>query len=444
MQTERARTIIRNHLIEYMFSQENLLPTNEEIQQLMDEIFAGFGDYLIANGITDLSNFSQIYRDYLASEYVREKINSFVANIANRYAQVDITDEQMAEIAMDLYEDYELYAKENYLPEPSKMIDSFQAYLQTEEGKERFNEAIKKAINTDEIQAQLERNIQDVMKIYSSEIEDFMAQMMAGFADVMAEKLSAGLEEVMRSMANSFYFNADAFTGAISVNMDADSLTDLMMSMASGGSTSYASNLRALNYATLDNPSQITIYPKDFESKNRIIEIIEDYNKQMKKEEKEDKVISYTDTVATLMNSVTKMVDTISAVLIAFVAVSLIVSSIMIEIITYISVLERTKEIGILRALGASKKNISQVFNAETFIIGLLAGLFGIGLSAIIVAIGNYIVHNYLNAENITAVLPVKGAVVLIILSVILTYIGGLIPSRSAAKKDPVEALRTE
>ena len=157
-----------------------------------------------------------------------------------------------------------------------------------------------------------------------------------------------------------------------------------------------------------------------------------------------EKVISYTDMVGTLMNSVTEIVDTISYVLIAFVAVSLVVSSIMIGVITYISVLERRKEIGILRAIGASKGNISQVFNAETFMIGLCAGVIGIGLTLLLLIPGNALIHSLAGRADINASLSAASAVVLILLSVVLTLIGGLIPSRKAAKSDPVTALRTE
>ena len=164
----------------------------------------------------------------------------------------------------------------------------------------------------------------------------------------------------------------------------------------------------------------------------------------MEKADKKDKVISYTDYVATLMSSVTSIIDTISYVLVAFVAISLIVSSIMIGIITYISVLERTKEIGILRAIGASKSNISQVFNAETFIIGLLAGVLGIVISILLLIPGNALIHAITGNNNVSAILPTSGAIALIIISVILTLIGGLIPAKKAAKKDPVIALRSE
>ena len=256
--------------------------------------------------------------------------------------------------------------------------------------------------------------------------------------------MTEAMTQMMQSLQTAFYFNPDAFANAIDVDLDADSMQEMIMSLMQSSTTSYEDNLVKLNYATQDKPNSISIYPKDFENKTKIIKVLDEYNKKMEDSGQKEKVIVYSDTVATLMSSVTNIVDTISYVLIAFVAISLVVSSIMIGIITYISVLERTREIGILRALGASKKNISQVFNAETFIIGLLAGIFGIILSVMIIIPANEFIHKVLDAPNVTAVLPVSGAIILIILSTVLTLIGGIIPSRSASKKDPVIALRTE
>ena len=214
--------------------------------------------------------------------------------------------------------------------------------------------------------------------------------------------------------------------------------------MNSAQSASYENNLKTLGYADFGTPSGIDIYPIDFESKEQVVKILDDYNERMEDAGKEEQVITYTDVVGALMSSVTDIIDTISYVLIAFVAISLIVSSIMIGVITYISVLERKKEIGILRAIGASKGNISQVFNAETFIIGLTAGLIGIGLTLLILIPGNMVIHHIADSNEINAVLPAGAAGILILLSVLLTLIGGLIPSRKAAKSDPVAALRTE
>ena len=205
----------------------------------------------------------------------------------------------------------------------------------------------------------------------------------------------------------------------------------------------YEGNLGKLSAADLSEPSRIKIYPKDFESKEQIIALIDAYNQRMRDEGREGSVIRYTDYVGALMSSVTDIVDTISYVLIAFVSVSLVVSSIMIGIITYISVLERTKEIGILRALGASKRDISRVFTAETLIIGLCAGLLGILVTWLLTIPINALIRS-LTAVNAAAILPLGGAAILILISVLLTVIAGAIPSRMAARKDPVVALRTE
>ena len=202
---------------------------------------------------------------------------------------------------------------------------------------------------------------------------------------------------------------------------------------------SYADNLRSLGVADLEDPYTIYIYPKDFESKEAIENIIVEYNEKAI----EGDEINYTDIVGVMMSGVTTIIDIISYVLIAFVSISLVVSSIMIGIITYISVLERTKEIGILRAIGASKKDISRVFNAETMIEGLAAGLFGIGFTIVLNIPINIIIKHVTGISNIS-VLPVAGGIILVLISVALTFIAGLIPSRMASKKDPVEALRTE
>lgn len=202
---------------------------------------------------------------------------------------------------------------------------------------------------------------------------------------------------------------------------------------------SYEDNLRKLGVTSVDNPSSISIYSKDFEAKENVVRIIDEYNKEALEQEK----ITYTDTIGLLINNVTTIVNIISYVLIAFVSISLVVSSIMIGIITYISVLERTKEIGILRSIGASKKDIARVFNAETFIIGLFAGCMGIIITLILNIPINVIINNLSGISGITK-LPLVGSIMLIIISVLLTMLGGLIPSKIASNKEPVLALRTE
>ena len=193
----------------------------------------------------------------------------------------------------------------------------------------------------------------------------------------------------------------------------------------------------------LEKPSAINIYAKDFEAKEEIKNLIEDYNQKQRDNGNDGNVINYSDLVGMLMSSVTQIIDMISYVLIAFVSISLVVSSIMIGIITYISVLERTKEIGILRSIGASKKDISRVFNAETLIVGLTAGVLGIGITVLLNIPINIIIENVANVSNLSS-LPLVGAVGLVAISVALTMIAGLIPAKIASKKDPVESLRSE
>ena len=220
-------------------------------------------------------------------------------------------------------------------------------------------------------------------------------------------------------------------------------LAELMKTYTANAGVTYEDNLKTLGVVDLNNPSTINIYPKDFESKDMISNIITDYNNKQTEEGKEENVINYTDVIGILLTSVTSIINIISYILIAFVGISLVVSSIMIGIITYISVLERTKEIGILRSIGASKKDVSRVFNAETLIVGFVAGIIGIGVTLLLNIPINMIIKAITGVSGITK-LPVVGATILVAISVILTMLAGLIPARFAAKRDPVEALRTE
>ena len=246
------------------------------------------------------------------------------------------------------------------------------------------------------------------------------------------------------SFAGAFNVDKDALIGAFKLNFSKEELSRVVSAMFTKKKTTLVTNLSALGYQDMDEPTTLSFYFWSFDSKTRFIDFLKNYNDMMRSLGMEDKVIDYTDATGILMSSVKTIVDAVSYVLIAFVSISLVVSSIMIGVITYISVYERTKEIGILRAIGASKHNISSIFNAETFIIGLLSGLFGVGISYLLIPIINIILHHYTGDIPLYATLDLRTAVSLIILSVILTLIAGLIPSRSASKKDPVEALRSE
>ena len=226
-------------------------------------------------------------------------------------------------------------------------------------------------------------------------------------------------------------------------SLSQEEMAELMQQYTENAGATYEGNLEKMGVVDLASPSSISIYPKDFEAKDMIGTSIENYNQKQREEGKEENVITYTDLVGTMMSSVSTIIDAISYVLIAFVAISLVVSSIMIGIITYISVLERTKEIGILRSIGASKKDISRVFNAETFIVGLCAGLLGIGVTLLLNIPINIIIKAITDISGLAS-LPVIGGIILVLISMILTIIAGLIPAKMASKKDPVEALRTE
>ena len=247
-----------------------------------------------------------------------------------------------------------------------------------------------------------------------------------------------------KTIASSFNVDQNKLTQAFSLKFSEDELMRVVGAMLNKTDTTLQSNLLSLGYQDKEKPTYISFYFSSFDGKENFLKFIDSYSEKMKAAGNDDKAINYTDTTGILMDSVKTIVNAVSYVLIAFVSISLIVSSIMIGIITYISVYERTKEIGILRSIGASKRNISSIFNAETFIIGLLSGLFGIGISYLLIPIINSVLHHYTGNIPLSASLAITSALILIVLSIILTLIGGLIPAKSASRKDPVEALRSE
>jgi len=272
------------------------------------------------------------------------------------------------------------------------------------------------------------------MKMMESDIQEDLMEELYTFGSQLASYIS-----------RSFNVDGDRIANAFQFNMSEEELQRLMMAMSGqSGERSADANLRSLGYAELEKPSSMSIYMVDFAAKEEFMAFLDAYNDAMRDAEKEEQVIQYAAVTGMMMSSVRTIIDSVSYALIAFVAVSLVVSSIMIGIITYISVMERTKEIGVLRAIGASKRNITQVFNAETFIIGLCSGMIGIGVTLLLLIPGNMLIHHLTDNPDIVAQLPVTNAAVLVGLSVLLTLIGGFIPAKKAAKKDPVIALRSE
>lgn len=344
------------------------------------------------------------------------------------------------------------------LKDASKLAAAFSTYLESDTaaqqilaqlkalGGDALAERLRQAM-TDYVQKQLAPYLQQALDQMMKSISDQIAttvstQLKAGAAGLMGQ-MATQMSSSFANLASAMRVDASAFARAIHFNMDAEDLSSLMMSYAKASQLTYDNNLTTLGYADEADPISVKIFPRDFEAKERVLDHIDAYNKQVKAAGHDEQAISYTDYMGIIMGSVTDIVNTISLVLIAFVSISLVVSSIMIGIITYISVLERKKEIGILRAIGASKRNVANVFNAETFIEGLIAGVFAI----VVVVLVSFPVNTWaLAAKQVPNLmsLPVQDALVLIAISVLLTVVAGLLPARSASKKDPVEALRSE
>ena len=450
-----------------------------------------YQEYAKANGITQTDVASILA--FLSQGEIQQQIKEEAENLVKNSVTVNITTKQIRDLLMqDVVAAYPEYARNNSLPDPANLGTYFLEYMQTEDGQNRLMNGLMTLVDTSEVQTQFSQAMETYMKAMMTSFTDAIAKgIESKFTEIMEQvekqltkgiqtameqmmgNISSGMQEAMQSvmtsvsssltsamsqamsglgglgsgmgnMEDALSINPEAFAKAIQMNMNEDDLSELMMSLLSSENSSYDGNLKKLGYADLNVPGGINIYPKDFESKSEIVGVLDQYNADMEAAGEDEKVITYTDLVGTLMSSVTDIVNIISYVLVAFVAISLVVSSIMIGVITYISVLERKKEIGILRAIGASRHNVSQVFNAETFIIGFCAGAMGIGITLLLLIPANSIIRSLADGVNVKAALPPVAAVVLIGLSVVLTLLGGLIPSRKAAKSDPVTALRTD
>ena len=379
---------------------------------------------------------------------------------------LELTPEQMQQVGTLANQLFESFLQSDQfralspedLKDASKLAAAFSAYLESDTaaqqilaqlkalGGDALAERLQQAM-TDYVQKQLAPYLQQAMDQVMKSISDQIAatvsaQLRAGAAGLMGQ-MATQMSSSFANLASAMRVDASAFAHAIHFNMDAEDLSSLMMSYAKASKLTYDNNLTTLGYADEADPISVKIFPRDFEAKERVLDHVDAYNKQVKAAGHDEQAISYTDYMGIIMGSVTDIVNTISLVLIAFVSISLVVSSIMIGIITYISVLERKKEIGILRAIGASKRNVANVFNAETFIEGLIAGVFAI---VVVVAVSFPVNTWALAAKQVPNLmsLPVQDALVLIAISVLLTVVAGLLPARSASKKDPVEALRSE
>lgn len=405
--------------------------TDKDTQKIIKELLEGYEEYVKNNPDSDVNKVSKGLSEYLSSseanDIINKRLNETIENGGS------ISNEEMQNIFSEVLDGYSEYAKDNDLSTSDDLVQSINDYLKTEEARQIIIKNLSEIIKSQNVEEQ----VNDIMDKYMSEVTGQISY------SIQAQ-MQKSMQSLSESISNAISIDPSTFAGAFKMNMSEEELSELFTSLLSKESVTYENNLKKLNYANPNEPSGIDIYPKDFEGNKSITNLLNEYNERMEKEGNEDKVISFTDMVGTLMSSVTNIVDTVSYVLIAFVSISLVVSSIMIGVITYISVLERKKEIGILRAMGASKRNISQVFNAETIIIGALAGVLGVGISLLALIPINKLIYILSDGANVKASLPISAAIILIILSIVLTLIGGIIPSKKAAKEDPVLALRSE
>lgn len=422
LSSDEARSILEKEI--------NDLIQNKKDPEAYQQAFRKVMDAYMKSSLYDPSDPLKNLNEYLSSSEGQQIIQETMNEM-----DLKITDEDVNAILRALWDGFENYEKEQYGEIDTKAIqEAFDTYLKNDSYKQILMNDVMEMLNVKQVAADV---ISSASEIYGKKITAGMSAVMTSLQNSIVNSFSEG-------MAKAFSFNPSALQNAFHMNMDEDKIRNLFSSTISNTSSTYEKNLSSFGYADLEDPSSIVIYPTDFEAKNQVKDIIDSYNKSVVEKGQKDREIVYVDAVATLMSSVTDIVNTISYVLIAFVAISLVVSSIMIGIITYISVLERQKEIGILRAIGASKRNISNVFNAETFITGLLAGCIGVGISLILLIPGNQLIHHFAGNSQVNAYLSVSNALILIALSVILTMIGGVIPARKAAKSDPVKALRTD
>lgn len=428
----------------------------QALSELMVELLEGYRAYAEENGVTDPAQFAETLRDYLQTPEAQEILSEGAQKLIDFGEGVRILPEQLGAMLDEIYAGYRAYATAHGLADPEKFSERFAEFLQDAAAQEAFSEAARLLLDVDALSAQLTQAVQgyfnEVMQTVSQSLAEQIAEKMgqasgelvAQLSSELATRMQEQMGQLVGQFAGALRVDSEAMMGAFRLSMDESSLASLLSSLTQTGDNTYESNLKSLGYADFDDPSEIRIYPVDFAAKGEIVRILDEYNEKMQSLGEEDKVIGYTDMVGTMMSSVTQIVDIIGYVLIAFVAISLVVSSIMIGVITYISVMERRKEIGILRAIGASKRNISEVFNAETFLVGLLAGLIGIGLTLLMLIPANAIIQSLTGEPNLRAVLPADSAALLVLLSIALTLIGGLIPAKSAARSDPVAALRSE
>ncbi len=414
-------------------------------QDLMTRLLAGFSEY------ANQQIRQAIGQNQPDTQAISQKLQELITQTAADLAAGKEIDQQALQEAVG-------QIISEALPGQTADIDLGQLaqdYLNQDSTQKLINESVAdlaKQINDSKIQEKLTSAIGNyISSILARRMSSAMSQLMQTMGSVISQQITnmitaniSGISQQLQSaMAGAFQFDPQSLAGAFQLNMTADELTSLLTDYMNASQLTYDNNLTKLGWAQVDDPSSINIYPIDLDAKTDVMNFIADYNKKVEKEGKDNLHISYSDVMGAVLGNVTDIINMVSFVLIAFVSVSLVVSSIMIGIITYISVLERRKEIGILRAMGASKGNVANIFNAETFIEGLISGLIAIAIVYAVTPFANRAILTRTNVANIMQLHP-QNALMLVGVSVLLTLIAGLIPSSAASRRDPVEALRSE
>ena len=396
---------------------------------IMQNVIQDFLMEIVSQGAMPPQDVIAAFSAYLARPDVQANINGQLAAL--------MEDSQMSAEVEQVVQEYMNGIMQGFMANLMKQMEAMQSQLQSQ---------LQTQLQTqlqNQIQGQMENVMTELTAQIQNQIQNQMQVVMGEIPKQIQAEIEKEMEKLPEQMKEAMSVDEEAMASAFKVKMSEKEVMELMNALMNQTESTADSNLTLFGYANSNAPSQISFFPTNFEGKERVGEFLENYNRQMEANGDDHKVITYTDLVGVMMSSVTDIVDTISYALIAFVAISLIVSSIMIGVITYISVLERKKEIGILRALGASKGDVRTVFNAETLIIGFIAGTLGITITQVISVIANIIVYDKLKIKNI-AQLPWESALILIGISMILAFVSGFFPSTAAARKDPVEALRSE
>jgi len=428
LQTPEAQTTLASALPQVV--------DTASLNTLANQVLTDYLNYCGAQGITNPQDMITGFPAWISQPDTSAQISAQLAKIINTDA--------LGTLALKLVQDYLASAHITIDGLVTGVAADFTTWLSNPKVSANVQKQFAADVNLTPLMNKISAQVGKQLQLaFSGFIKQFMTSLQKQLSAAMASSTSQLKGLLGSSLGAGMKFDPASLGKLFNFNLTQDQLTQLVLSMMNTQQKTYDNNLKTLGYADRAHPSSISIYPKNFASKQGVINVLDGYNTRMKKTGQPKKAVVYTDIVGALMSSVTSIVNMISYVLITFVSISLIVSSIMIGIVTYISVLERKKEIGILRSIGASKRNISNVFNAEALITGLAAGLLGVGVTALICIPANIIVNHLLNVQNI-AHLSLAPAAILVAISCVLSFVAGLIPAAAAARRDPVEALRSE